>query len=193
MWDGVGLGIGSSVVGLSVFPVADLISTLKKHRNKPLKHPLITKAKCWYFFRLKEGDDYVVCGTFASLKYSPQEKDLKSSVVQNAWSHPDIWAAFFGQFFILPGHSTHFSVAFPPFLTATTVNNVATNSKPGHSRSSKWVKQSVRDRNACGKWPFLMALASARQEGSVGMVRNWSVLWEGASRTCHVGMGILGN
>lgn len=54
------------------------------------QHPLITKAKCWYFFRLKEGDDYIVCGTFASLKYSPQEKDLKSSVVQNTWSHPDI-------------------------------------------------------------------------------------------------------
>lgn len=100
-----------------------------------------------------------------------------------------LWAVFHSAW----SYSTHFSVAFPPFLTATTVNNVATNSKPGHSRSSKWVKQSVRYRNACGKWPFLMALASARQEGSVGMVRNWSVLWEGASRTCHVGVGILGN
>lgn len=45
--DGVGLVIGRETIGLSVFLVADFISTLKKnHRNKHLKIPPITKAKC---------------------------------------------------------------------------------------------------------------------------------------------------
>lgn len=58
MWDGVGLVTGreSPMVILSVSPIVDLISTLKKRKSKILKNPLIAKAKRWSFFRREEGD-----------------------------------------------------------------------------------------------------------------------------------------
>lgn len=148
------------MIGLSVFLFANLISTLKKHKDTQ-KNPLNMKAKCWYSDRKKE-TAYIVYKAFCLTEIFPNRKVWRTLWYRVRW-YTGIRAEFSGHIYILLGKNTGFSAAPPLFLTVTTVSQVITHSNQKPGKSGKWVKQAI-----ISEWLWQMAVIRE----AVGAVRN---------------------